>query len=131
MITSPVFLWRIQEQLYRLSADMCVACKKLWHPHGHLCSCGGTTFEKKILQGTGTVISFTYVTNPPTAYGGQAPYYIALIKLDEGICVMGQLTDVGDRSICIGMRVSAVFRRYFACGHDGIIVYGFKFVSVE
>jgi uncharacterized OB-fold protein len=130
MITSPIFLWRIQEHLYRLSADRCLACTKLWHPYGHLCSCGGTTFEKKNLQGTGSVVSFTFVTNPPTPYAGQAPYCIALVILDEGITVMGQLTDIDEGAVCIGMRVSAVFRRYFACGHDGIIVYGFKFVLV-
>ena len=57
-----------------------------------------------------------------------APYTVALVKLDEGPMVTAQLTDLGDQPIEIGMPVEMVTRRLRQDGDErGMMVYGYKF----
>jgi uncharacterized protein len=77
-------------------------------------------------SGMGIVYSYTIVQEPPEGYEDQAPYILALIKLDEGPIVTAQLTDV-DGSVRIGERVEMVTRKLTTDGKKGTIVYGYKF----
>lgn len=79
--------------------------------------------------GTGTIYSYTMVQEPPAGFEEQAPYLLALVKLDEGVMVTAQLTDV-DGSIKIGDRVEMVTRKLRTDGSRGMIVYGYKFRPV-
>ena len=56
----------------------------------------------------------------------QAPYILALVKLDEGPLITAQLTDV-DGPVSIGDRVEMVTRKLTTEGTKGMIVYGYKF----
>ena len=76
--------------------------------------------------GTGTVLSHTIVMDAPEGFEEQAPYTLALVKLDEGPTVLAQLTDL-DTAAEIGMRVEMVTRKLRTDGKRGIIVYGYKF----
>lgn len=78
------------------------------------------------LDVAGTVFSFTLLQEPPFGYESQAPYYIALVELDDGGLVAAQLTDI-DGSVQIGDRVQMVTRKLTTDGPQGIIVYGYKF----
>lgn len=81
--------------------------------------------------GTGEIFSYTTVQEPPEGYEEQAPYILALIKLDEGTMVTAQITDVVDANeIAIGDRVEMVTRKLTAEGERGMIVYGYKFRKV-
>jgi len=82
--------------------------------------------ERFTFSGQGTVYSFTTVTEAPEGYEDQAPYVIALIKLDEGPMVTAQITDF-DGEIAIGDRVEMVTRKLTTEGPRGVIVYGYKF----
>lgn len=82
--------------------------------------------ETFTFTGSGEVYSFTVVQDPPEGYEEQAPYYLALIKLDEGPIVTAQLTDIDD-AISIGDRVEMVTRKLTTEGSQGMIVYGYKF----
>jgi len=64
--------------------------------------------------------------NAPEGYQDQAPYVIALVKLDEGPMVLAQMTDL-DGEPEIGMPVEMVTRKLRTDGEEGIIVYGYKF----
>ena len=55
------------------------------------------------------------------------PRKVALVELDEGPLVTGQLTDVDQDEIEIGMPVEMVTRKLREEGEDGLIVYGYKF----
>jgi scaffold protein (connect acetoacetyl-CoA thiolase and HMG-CoA synthase) len=81
------------------------------------------TFE---FVGTGIVYSYTVVQDPPQGYQEQAPYILALVRLDEGPIITAQLTDV-DSDIAIGDRVEMVTRKLTTEGKQGTIVYGYKF----
>lgn len=76
--------------------------------------------------GKGTVLSYTVVTDAPEGFEEQAPYTLALVKLDEGPTVLAQLTDLAD-PVQIGQQVEMVTRKLRTDGKRGIIVYGYKF----
>lgn len=85
--------------------------------------------ERYTFSGQGTVYSFTTVTEAPEGYEDQAPYVIALIKLDEGPMLTAQITDF-DGEIALGDRVEMVTRKLTTEGPRGVIVYGYKFRRV-
>lgn len=82
--------------------------------------------EKYTFSGQGTVYSFTTVQEPPEGFEEQAPYVLALVKLDEGPMLTAQITDF-DGEIAIGDRVEMVTRKLTTEGPRGVIIYGYKF----
>ncbi len=85
--------------------------------------------EHFTFAGTGEVISFTTLQETPENFEEQSPYTLALVKLDEGPVVTGQLTDL-DGTVQIGDRVEMVTRKLMTEGTKGMIVYGYKFRPV-
>ncbi len=82
--------------------------------------------ERFTFAGTGEVYSYTTLQEPPEGFEDQAPYTLALIKLDEGAMVTAQLTDL-DGPVHIGDRVEMVTRKLATEGSTGMIIYGYKF----
>lgn len=82
--------------------------------------------EQYTFSGLGEVYSFTTLLEPPEGFEEQAPYTLALIKLDEGPLITAQLTDL-DSPVQIGDRVEMVTRKLTTEGSRGMIVYGYKF----
>ena len=68
----------------------------------------------------------------PAGFEGQAPYTVALVKLEEGPMVTAQLTDLGNTPVEIGMPVEMVTRKLKVDGDNerGVIIYGYKFRPV-
>ena len=68
----------------------------------------------------------------PAGFVDLAPYYVALVDLDEGPRVTAMLTDLDtslpvDKRIKIGQPVEMVTRKLREDGDRGMIVYGYKF----
>jgi len=82
--------------------------------------------ERFTFAGTGEVYSYTTVQEAPEGFEGQAPYVLALVKLDEGPLITAQVTDL-DEMPAIGDRVEMVTRKLTTEGPRGMIVYGYKF----
>ncbi len=82
--------------------------------------------EQFTFSGLGVVYSYTTQQSPPEGYEDQAPFVLALIKLDEGPLVTAQLTDL-DGDVSIGDQVEMVTRKLTTDGPKGMIVYGYKF----
>lgn len=74
----------------------------------------------------GEIYSFTLVQDPPEGFLAQAPYHLALVRLESGELITAQLTDV-ENGIEIGQRVEMVTRKLTTDGARGIIIYGYKF----
>lgn len=81
-------------------------------------------YEPQLRTMMGEVYSYTVVQDPPAGY--DAPYTLALVKLDDGRIITAQLTDMSG-AVAIGDRVEVVTRKLTSDGEKGIIVYGFKF----
>jgi uncharacterized OB-fold protein len=120
--------WRLRKQRYALQGEQCDHCKNFIFPPRDICPhCGEAARGERALSGKGEVYSYTVVHEPPTGYETQAPYAIALVKLEEGPLVTAQLTDVDAAEIKIGMPVEMVTRRLRTDGEEGVIQYGYKF----
>jgi len=75
----------------------------------------------------GEVFSYTTIYDAPAGYEHNAPYTVALVKLDEGPVLTAQLTDVDREEVYIGMPVEMVTRKLRTDGEEGVIIYGYKF----
>ena len=93
--------------------------------------CGQEARTEYQFSGKGEVFSFTTIFDAPAGYESNAPYTVALVKLDEGPVITAQLTDLGDQPVEIGMPVEMVTRRLRQDGDErGVIIYGYKFRPV-
>ena len=121
--------WRKNSERYRLEAGKCTKCGSIQFPKRIICpDCGNKGFETIRLSGKGELTTFTIIRVAPTGFGDLAPYAVGIIKLDEGIHVMGQLADCNPEELKIGDRLVTQFRRINEEGKTGMIMYGFKFV---
>ena len=121
--------WRLKKQRYALVGEVCPHCEAKIFPPRDVCpECGGEAKTAYAFSGKGEVYSFTRMGNAPAGFEEQAPYTVALIKLQEGPIVTAQLTDLGDQDVQIGMPVEMVTRKLRSDdGDKGILVYGYKF----
>jgi len=121
--------WRKNAERYRLEAGKCTKCGSIQFPHRIICpDCGAKEFETIRLSGKGELATFTVIRVAPTGFGDLAPYAVGIVKMDEGIQVMGQLADCNPEELKIGDRLITQFRRINEEGKTGMIIYGFKFV---
>jgi uncharacterized protein len=121
--------WRLKNQRYKLVGEVCPHCEaKLFPPRDVCPECGLEAKTLYTFSGRGEVYSFTTVYDAPSGYEENAPYTVALVKLEEGPLVTAQLTDLDERPIEIGTPVEMVTRRLRNDGDErGMIVYGYKF----
>jgi uncharacterized OB-fold protein len=127
---SPIQGWRQYASRYSLQGVICKLCKKTYFPQKYICECGVSDFEDHKFGGLGTLISFTNISSPAAEFKSMPTYCLGLIQLNDGPVIMAQITDVQVDDLKTGMKLIAVFRRFYACGFDGIIEYGLKFVPL-
>jgi len=61
---------------------------------------------------TGEIHSFTEVVRAPSAaFRGDAPYFIALVDIDEGFRIMVNIPDAESADVAIGQRVRIFFEQ--------------------
>jgi hypothetical protein len=121
--------WRLKNQRYKLVGEVCPHCQAKLFPPRDICpECGQEANTLFAFSGRGEVYSFTTIYDPPAGYEENAPYTVALVKLEEGPLVTAQLTDLGDQTVEIGTPVEMVTRRLRSDGDErGMLVYGYKF----
>jgi len=121
--------WRLKQQRYGLVGEVCPHCDyKIFPPRDVCPNCGDEAKTLYSFSGKGEVFSYTTIYEAPTGYDANAPYTVAIVKLDEGPMITAQLTDVGDQPVEIGMHVEMVTRKMRNDGDErGVIVYGYKF----
>ena len=124
--------WRLKKQRYALVGEVCPHCDSKIFPPRDICpDCGQEAKELYSFSGRGEVYSFTTVYDAPAGYEENAPYTVALIRLNEGPMVTAQLTDLDDRNVAIGTPVEMVTRKLRNDGDErGMLVYGYKFRPV-
>lgn len=121
--------WREIPQRYRMEAGKCKKCGSIAFPARLVCpDCGSREAETVRLSGKGELDTFTIIRIAPTGFGDLAPYAVGIVKLEEGIRVMGQITDCDPEALKIGDKVETQFRRINEEGKTGMIMYGYKFV---
>ena len=84
----------------------CPSCgNRQWYPRA-VCTACGESPEWERVSGRGTVHTFTIIRqNYAKPFRDLLPYVVAMIELDEGPMVMGNVTDVEADHVQIGMPV--------------------------
>jgi uncharacterized OB-fold protein len=94
-----------------LRVQRCPACGTLRHPPGPMCpSCGGDKPDYIVASGRGEVFSYVVHHHPPVP-GKQLPIVIALVELEEGVRMLGELVDADPARVEIGMPVEIALTR--------------------
>ncbi len=120
--------WRLKQQRYALVGELCPHCTSKIFPPRDICpDCGEDAREMYQFSGRGEVYSHTTVYQAPAGHTENAPYPVAIVRLEEGPLVTAQLTDLGDEPVEIGTPVEMVTRKLGADGERGMLVYGYKF----
>jgi uncharacterized OB-fold protein len=103
----------------------------LFPPRDVCPECGAPAKTPFAFSGRGEVFSYSTVFQAPASHEEQAPYTVALVKLEEGPLVTAQLTDVDRKDVKIGMSVEMATRVLQSNGDRGAIVYGYKFRPIN
>lgn len=86
-----------------LRIQKCGECGALRHPPGPACpQCGAFNRTHVVASGLGTVFSYVVHRHPPVP-GKELPIVLALIDLDEGVRMVGEVADVDE--VAIGDRL--------------------------
>lgn len=92
-----------------LRIQRCGRCGLLRHPPGPMCpECGATKPTYLVSEGVGEVYSYTAHHHPPLP-GKELPLVVALVELDEGVRVLGELPGVDPGEVRVGMEVEVGF----------------------
>ena len=93
----------------------CNSCGKITVPPKMACQeCGETDLEIVEMNKKGKIVTFTKVNVAPEGRENEIPYIIALVQLEEGPWIMGNLIDIDpekatmelmDREVKIGFRI--------------------------
>jgi uncharacterized OB-fold protein len=96
----------------RLLGLKCNQCEAYIAPPRKVCSeCGSEDMEIISLSGKGEIQTFTVIFVPPEGF--EAPFVVAMVKLDEGPWVMGNLEGIEPNSVnmdIIGRRVTVGYK---------------------
>lgn len=122
---------RLRHSFYRLEGTRCGACQRTYFPPRAICpGCRARDLDKLELAGTGTLYSYSHMTQSPRGFANLGPYTVGMVRLTEGPLIMAQLTDVDGVELAIGMPVEMVTRKLRESSEHGYIVYGYKFRPV-
>jgi len=133
MATAPRY-WRENPSRYNMFGFKCNVCGKCYFPPRALCPVCHRRSVGKIepikLKGEGAIFSFSEVYEGLEELSLMKPYVIAMVELDEGVKVTGQVIDCEPCDLKIGTRVRSSLRKLSEEGPSGVIHYGYKFVPV-
>jgi uncharacterized OB-fold protein len=116
VITLKGFFERAREGA--LTGIRCGRCGELAIPPKEFCVCGQRAWEQVPLAGEGTVVSYTVIRVAAARYAAEAPYAVAVVRLKEGVQLLGRVVDVPLDRVAVGLRVK--FRPLIRNGQTGI-----------
>lgn len=111
----------------RLKGVKCKSCGYVTVTNRDICpECGADRLKVVELNPRGKIVSYTVVRYPPLEFKGQEPYVVAMVELEDGCKVVGQVTDCKIEDAKDGAAVEVIFKKIK--NEDGIIHYGYKFI---
>ncbi len=95
----------------KLLIQECQDCKaKIFYPRRACPECWSSNLGWTESKGKGKVYAFTVtMSDVEPRFAGDLPYVLALIELDEGIRMMGNIIGEDPKDFRIGMNVEVVF----------------------
>jgi uncharacterized OB-fold protein len=90
----------------RLTGIRCGKCGELAIPPKQFCAgCQERNWTPVPLAGKGAITSFTVIRIAPRGHAGEAPYAVAVVKLDEGVSLLGRIVDIPLDTLRAGLPV--------------------------
>jgi uncharacterized OB-fold protein/acyl dehydratase len=94
-----------------LRIQRCADCGTLRHPPGPMCpSCRSLKRDYTIVSGRGEVHSYVVHHHPPVP-GRTLPFVVAVVALEEGVRIVGNINDCPPGEVHIGMSVQLTFEQ--------------------
>ncbi|WP_067826675.1 OB-fold domain-containing protein [Actinomadura kijaniata] len=94
-----------------LRVQKCGACGALRHPPGPMCpKCHATERGYVVAGGRGTVHSYVVHHHPPVP-GRTPPFVVAVVELEEGVRIVGNVIGCPPEDVRVGMPVRLTFER--------------------
>jgi uncharacterized OB-fold protein len=108
-VTEPTITARLffeKARAGQLTAIRCGSCGELAMPPKELCpACHAHQWQPVALAGDGTIASFTVIRVAPRAHAGAVPYAVAVVRLKEGVAILGRLVDMPLDKLAVGLPV--------------------------
>jgi hypothetical protein len=57
------------------------------------------------LAGAGVLVSYTVIRVAPRGRGGEVPYAVGVVKLEEGVSLLGRIVDIPFEALKAGLPV--------------------------
>lgn len=89
----------------------------VWRHHKNL---------RNYLGQTGKIIVWTKVFIAPAGFEHEAPYFVAIVELEDGKRMPLQLVDSEEKDLKPGRRIATIIRRLGKVKLDRVIEYGIK-----
>jgi uncharacterized OB-fold protein len=90
----------------RLTGIRCGRCGALAIPPKEFCEqCQQREWQPVLLGGAGSVVSFTVIRVAPRGRSGEVPYAVAVVRLEEGVSILGRIVDVPFDALKAGLPV--------------------------
>ena len=90
----------------RLTGIRCGKCGELAIPPKEFCpGCQERNWTPVPLAGHGAITSFTVIRIPPRGRGPEAPYAVAVVRLDEGVSLLGRIVEIPLDALRTGLPV--------------------------
>ena len=89
----------------------------VWRHHKNL---------RNYLGQTGKIIVWTKVFIAPAGFEHEAPYFVAIVELEDGRRMPLQLVECEEKDLKPGMKVATVVRKLGKVKLDEVIEYGIK-----
>ena len=98
------------EQFYKfisekkLMAVKCLKCASLLLPPKNICpKCFSTSLEWTELRKKGKLLTYTVIHVAPAQFQSMAPYSMGIVKLEDGLQLLGMIRDIKPEKIKVGM----------------------------
>jgi uncharacterized OB-fold protein len=91
----------------KLTAQQCTSCHRLRYPISSVCPyCMGREWTWEPLAGTGKVYTFVVFRHAYNdAWRDRVPYAVAIVELDEGVMMIGDVAGASPEEVSVGMPV--------------------------
>ena len=106
----------------RLTGIRCGECGELAIPPKEFCpACGKRAWTAVPLRGDGVVVSYTVIRVAPRGHTAEVPYAVAVVKLGEGVSLLGRVVDIPLESLAVGLPVRF---RPIVTGEQALVGFG-------
>jgi uncharacterized OB-fold protein len=103
-LSARAFFERVHEG--KLTAMRCGRCGELAIPPKALCpACHAREWQTVPLAGEGTIASFTVIRVAARAHAAATPYALAVVRLTEGVSMLGRIVDIPLEKLVVGLPV--------------------------